>query len=202
MTLHTDHRPVLSAVEALAQGRPVLITGPDAGTVVLAAATASTTAVVWAVRHTCGLLRAAVEPVRADALRLPLMGGTDRERRGNLQTVAVDGAGTGTGISAAARATTLRMLADPGTAPEDLVVPGHVLVELVGTEPCPSTAGAVAQAAVRLCDRAGLAPVAALAEVVDDAGEPMGPAGLRALADRHSVPLISVSDLRTEGFCS
>jgi 3,4-dihydroxy 2-butanone 4-phosphate synthase / GTP cyclohydrolase II len=197
--LRADRAASSPVVEALFDGRPIRVLGPDTGCVLLAAATATTEGVAWAVRHSTGLLRAVVEPERADALRLPLMSGTDRARRGNLQTVAVDGVGTGTGISAAARATTLRMLADPATTPEDLVAPGHILVELAGTEIRPSAAGAVAEAAVRLCARAGLPPVAVLADVLDAAGEPLGPAGLRALADATSVPLLTVPVSVPEG---
>jgi 3,4-dihydroxy 2-butanone 4-phosphate synthase / GTP cyclohydrolase II len=190
--LNADRAASSPVVEALFDGRPILVVGPDTGCVLLAAATATTEGVAWAVRHSTGLLRAVVEPERADALRLPLMSGVDRTRRGNLQTVAVDGVGTGTGISAWSRATTLRMLADPATTPDDLVAPGHILVELAGTELLPTVAGAVADAAVRLCSRAGLAPVAVLADVLDADGEPLGPAGLRALADAESVPLLTV----------
>ncbi|MFR9807217.1 3,4-dihydroxy-2-butanone-4-phosphate synthase [Pseudonocardia sp. RS010] len=190
--LRTDRAASSSVVEALLDGQPIVVVGPETGCVLLAAATATTAGVVWAIRHSTGLLRAVVEPERADALRLPPMSGTDRTRRGNLQAVAVDGVGTGTGISATARATTLRILADPATTPDDLVAPGHVLVELVGTEPRPTAAGAVAEAAVRLCARAGLPPVAVLADVLDAAGEPLRPPGLRALADAASVPLLTV----------
>ena len=156
----------------------MLVVGPNAGWVFLAAATAAPAGIAWAVRRSTGLLRAAVSPERADALRLPLMYGTDRCRRGNLQTVTVDAVGTGTGISAVLRARPLNVLADPdpGTAPGDLLAPGHALVELVGTEPRKTVAGVAAEAAVRLCARAGLPPVAVLADVLDDAGAPIGPA--------------------------
>ena len=179
-------------VEALYGGRPVLLVGPDSGLVLLAAATATTEGVAWAVRHSTGLLRAVVEPARAEALRLPSMGGVDRRHRGPLQAVAVDAVGTGTGISAASRARTLRVLAAPATTPDDLLAPGHVLVELAGTEARPTAAGAVADAAVRLCARAGLPAVAALADVLDAAGEPLDPARMRELADAESLPLLSV----------
>ena len=179
-------------VEALFDGRPVLLVGPDTGLVLLAAATATTAGVAWAVRHSTGLLRAVVEPARARELRLPSMGGVDLGRRGPQQTVAVDAVGTGTGISAASRAQTLRVLADPTTRPEDLAAPGHVLVELAGSEVRPTAAGAVAEAAVRLCARVGLPAVAVLADVLDEAGEPLDPARMRELADAESLPLLTV----------
>lgn len=137
--LRADRAASSPVMEALFDGQPILVVGPETGCLLLAAATATTAGVAWAVRHSTGLLRAVVEPERADALCLPPMSGTDRTRRGNLQAVAVDGA-------------------DPATTPDDLVASGHVLVELVGTEPWPTAAGAVAEAAVRLCARAGMPP--------------------------------------------
>jgi 3,4-dihydroxy 2-butanone 4-phosphate synthase/GTP cyclohydrolase II len=179
-------------VAALREGRPVLVVGPGTGLVLLAGATATAAGVAWTVRHSTGLLRAVVEPERADALRLAPMSGTDRIRRGPQQTVAVDAVGTGTGISATDRAHTLRVLADPATTPADLLAPGHVLVELAGTDPRPTVAGAVADAALRLCAKAGLPAVAALADVLDEAGGPVGPARMRELAEEHALPLVTV----------
>jgi 3,4-dihydroxy 2-butanone 4-phosphate synthase/GTP cyclohydrolase II len=48
---------------------------------------------------------------------------------------------------------------------------------------------------VDLCRLAGLPPVGVLAEVVTDAGPVMRLPGLRALADAHGLPLISIADL-------
>ena len=45
---------------------------------------------------------------------------------GTAFTVSVDSAEATTGISAAERALTIKQLADPATAPEDLRRPGHI----------------------------------------------------------------------------
>jgi 3,4-dihydroxy 2-butanone 4-phosphate synthase/GTP cyclohydrolase II len=110
-------------------------------------------------------------------------------------TVSVDARrGVSTGISAADRAVTLRLLAAPGTEVDDLVRPGHVF-------PLRARAGGVlarrghTEAAVDLCRLAGLSPVGVLAEVVTDAGPVMRLPGLRVLADDHDLPLISIADL-------
>ena len=74
-----------------------------------------------------------------------------------------------TGISAAERARTIRLLADPATKAEDLTRPGHVF-------PLRATEGGVlrrpghTEAAVDLARLAGLRPAAALCEVVNDDG--------------------------------
>jgi 3,4-dihydroxy-2-butanone 4-phosphate synthase len=51
------------------------------------------------------------------------------------------------------------------------------------------------EAAVDLCRLAGLAPVGVIAEVVHDDGEMMRLPALRAFADEHGCPLISIEDL-------
>ncbi|OLT05670.1 hypothetical protein BJF90_01225 [Pseudonocardia sp. CNS-004] len=85
-------------------------------------------------------------------------------------------------------------MADPGTRPGDLVRPGHVL-------PLRARDGGVlerprpAEAAVELCTRAGLAPAAALATAVDEAGEVAGPVTLAALAERAALPVVRVSQV-------
>jgi 3,4-dihydroxy-2-butanone 4-phosphate synthase len=181
---------------ALRAGRPVLLAGPDTGRVVLAGATATTSALAWTVRHSSGLVRVVITVARADALRLPAMAGVDRGRPGPTETVTVDAArGVTTGISAADRARTARVLADPGCRPGDLVAPGHVLVELVGTGGAATPPGCAAGAAVRWCAAAALPAVAVLAEVVDDTGDAAGPAHLAALAARFGAPLVDLDDL-------
>ena len=53
---------------------------------------------------------------------------TNQDRRGTAYTVTVDAReGVSTGISAADRAHTIRLLADAGTDPTDLARPGHVV---------------------------------------------------------------------------
>src|SRR5688500_20301540 len=81
----------------------------------------------WTVRHTSGVICAAMPDDLADRLGLPLMVTRNEESLRTAYTVSVDArAGVTTGISAADRAVTLRLLAGPGTTVDDLVRPGHV----------------------------------------------------------------------------
>jgi len=190
---------VPAALAALRRGLPVIVVDDadreNEGDVILAAEHASEEWVGWTVRYTSGVLCAAVPDTRAERLGLPLMVERNEESLRTAYTVSVDArAGVSTGISAADRAVTLRLLADPRTQVDDLVRPGHVF-------PLRARAGGVlerrghTEAAVDLCRLAGLAPVGVLAEVVTDAGPVMRLPGLRALADAHGLPLISIADL-------
>jgi 3,4-dihydroxy 2-butanone 4-phosphate synthase/GTP cyclohydrolase II len=99
-----------------------------------------------------------------------------------------------TGISAAERAHTIRLLADPNTKASDLSRPGHVV-------PLRAKSGGVlrrpghTEAAVDLATLAGLRPVAAICELVNDDGTMMRLPDLQRFAAEHGLALISIADL-------
>ncbi|MFN8077463.1 MAG: 3,4-dihydroxy-2-butanone-4-phosphate synthase [Kineosporiaceae bacterium] len=190
---------VEAAVAALRAGLPVLVVDDadreNEGDVILAAQLASPRWIAWTVRHTSGVLCAPMPDDLADRLDLPPMVARNEDPRQTAYTVSVDARqGVGTGISAADRTTTVRLLASAQAAPSDFVRPGHVF-------PLRARPGGVlerrghTEASVDLCRLAGLAPVGVIAEVVDDDGTLTRLPGLRALADAHGLPLISVADL-------
>jgi 3,4-dihydroxy 2-butanone 4-phosphate synthase/GTP cyclohydrolase II len=190
---------VPAALEAFRRGWPVIVVDDadreNEGDIILAAASATPEWIGWTVRHTSGVLCAPMPEPLADRLGLPMMVERNEESLRTAYTVSVDARrGVHTGISAGDRTVTLRLLADPATRADDLVRPGHVF-------PLRARAGGVlerrghTEAAVDLCRLAGLPPVGVLAEVVEDAGPVMRLPGLRALADAHGLPLISVADL-------
>jgi 3,4-dihydroxy 2-butanone 4-phosphate synthase/GTP cyclohydrolase II len=198
--LETRLDGVDDALDALRRGLPVIVVDDadreNEGDVVMAAVHATPAWVGWTVRHTSGVLCAPMPAERADALALPPMVERNEDARRTAYTVSVDAAaGVTTGISAADRAATLAVLADPGATAADLIRPGHVF-------PLRAMPGGVleraghTEAAVDLCRLAGLPPVAVIAEVVEDEGETMRLPGLRELADRHHLPLISIADLQ------
>lgn len=188
-----------AALRALREGRPVLV-ADDADRenevdVVLAAATATERWVAWTVRHSSGYLCAPLPAHRAEALELPLMVEDSQDPRRTAYTVSVDARhGISTGISAADRAATARVLADPATTAADLVRPGHLL-------PLRAVPGGVlerpghTEAAVDLCVLAGLAPVAVIAELVQDHGPMMRTTEAQELARREGLVLLTIHDL-------
>ncbi|HEY8719349.1 GTP cyclohydrolase II [Pengzhenrongella sp.] len=187
------------ALDELRAGRPVVVAdSPDReneADVVLAAASATPEWVAWTIRHSSGYLCAPMPSERADALELPLMVPHSQDPRRTAYTVTVDAArGVTTGISATDRAKTLRVLADPGSGPVDLIRPGHVL-------PLRAVPGGVlhraghTEAAVDLCRLAGLSPVGAIAELVNDDGSMMRLHQAAALSEQDGIVLITIGDL-------
>ncbi|MFH0180621.1 3,4-dihydroxy-2-butanone-4-phosphate synthase [Streptomyces cacaoi] len=109
-------------------------------------------------------------------------------------TVSVDAAGTGSGISAADRASTVRALADSHTLPDQLMRPGHVF-------PLRARPGGIAErrghteATVVLLRLAGLTPVGVISEVCQDDGSVARFEQLRVFADTHSLALVSIEQI-------
>jgi 3,4-dihydroxy 2-butanone 4-phosphate synthase / GTP cyclohydrolase II len=187
------------AIEALRDGRPVIVADDEAreneGDVILAAEFASQEWVAWMVRQSSGFVCAPMTNEIADRLNLPPMVKINEDPRGTAYTVSVDASDRlSTGISAADRAHTLRVLANPGSLPANLFRPGHIL-------PLRAADGGVrerdghTEAAVDLLRLAGLTPVAAIAEIVDDDGEMMRLPELIKLGERENVPVITIESL-------
>jgi 3,4-dihydroxy 2-butanone 4-phosphate synthase/GTP cyclohydrolase II len=187
------------ALDALRAGRPVIVVDDEGreneGDVVLSAQLATQETIAWTVRNSSGFLCAPMTNEIADRMELPLMVVSNEDVRGTAYTVTVDSArGVTTGISAADRAHTLRVLADPASQATDVRRPGHIL-------PLRALDGGVRQrpghteASVDLMRLAGLVPVAAISEIVAEDGEMMRLPGLLAFGEREGVPVITIAAL-------
>lgn len=187
------------ALTALRDGRPVLVLDDtdreNEGDVILAAQTLTAPWLAWTIRHSSGYICAPMPEAWADRLGLPLMVPDNQDRLRTAYTITVDAAaGVTTGISAADRAYTLGLLADPGTQAADLVRPGHVV-------PLRARAGGVftrrghTEAAVDLCRLAGLAPVGAIAELVADDGTMLRTPEVLQLGATENLPVITIDEL-------
>jgi 3,4-dihydroxy 2-butanone 4-phosphate synthase/GTP cyclohydrolase II len=191
---------VEEAVQAIADGRMVVVVDDDdpenEGDLVMAAAHATPEAMAFFVRHTSGLICAAITNARADELELPLMVESGTGARSTAFTVTVDSRiGTTTGISARDRSLTALALAEGRTRPADLARPGHLHVLRARDGGVLNRAGH-AEAAVDLAAMAGLVPAGVLCEIVT--GDGLGMARrdeLEAFAAEHGLLLVSITDL-------
>jgi 3,4-dihydroxy 2-butanone 4-phosphate synthase / GTP cyclohydrolase II len=195
----TEFGTIEQAVADIAAGRAVVVVdGPDReneGDLIFAAEMATPELIAFMVRHTSGFICAPLVVEDADRLDLPPMYHVNQDRRGTAYTVTVDAReGVSTGISAADRAHTIRLLADPDTVPTDLARPGHVV-------PLRAKPGGVlrrpghTEAAVDLAQLAGLRPAGVLCELVNDDGTMMRLPELTLFAKEHGLTLISIADL-------
>ncbi|MCL2787737.1 MAG: GTP cyclohydrolase II [Micrococcales bacterium] len=197
-SVRTD--PIERAISELALGRPVLVADDadreNEADAVIAAELATVEWVAWIIRHSSGYLCAPMPGERADALNLPLMVPDSQDPRRTAYTVTVDAAtGVSTGISAADRTRTLQVLAAPSSGPGDFIRPGHVLPLRAAPGGVLHRAGHT-EAAVDLCCLAGLAPVAGIAEMVNDDGTMMRLPDASAIAQEEGLALVTIADLR------
>lgn len=190
---------IQSAIEALANGQAVVVVDDEdrenEGDIIFAAQHATTELMAFTIRYTSGVICVPMTAARADALALGPMVGINQDAKGTAFTVSTDAAhGITTGISAADRALTTRLLADPQTRSSQLSRPGHIF-------PLRAASGGVlerrghTEAAVDLCRAAGLEPVGVIGEITKDTGEMMRLDDLRVFAAEHQLPLISIDDL-------
>ncbi|MBO3733164.1 bifunctional 3,4-dihydroxy-2-butanone-4-phosphate synthase/GTP cyclohydrolase II [Glycomyces niveus] len=187
------------AIAAIAAGKPVIVADDtdreNEGDIVFAAEDATTELLAFTVRYTGGYICVAMPSDTADRLDLPPAHHTNQDYKGTAFAVSVDARkGVTTGISAADRTQTIRVLGDPETLATDLNRPGHVV-------PLRAKDGGVlvrrghTEASVDLARLAGKQPVAAISEMVNDDGSMMRLPELRAFADQHDLVLITVADL-------
>jgi 3,4-dihydroxy 2-butanone 4-phosphate synthase/GTP cyclohydrolase II len=110
-------------------------------------------------------------------------------------TVSVDAReGITTGVSAADRARTIRLIADPEAGPEDLVRPGHIFPLAARNGGTLVRAGHT-EAAVDFCRLAGLRPAAVCCEVMKDDGTMARLPELVELAREHDLAVCTIADL-------
>ena len=192
---------VQRAVSDLSAGRPVVLTGAnpaDDAHILLAAEKSTVESTAFLVRFGSGLVCAALPAIECDRLQLTRMVGEDRDHSGIEYTVSVDAVGPGTGISAADRARTLRMLSDGSSVADAFTRPGHVLP--VRTDPAGVLARrAAAEAAVDLVSVAGLRQAGTVTALVseDDPTRISSTEEAQRFAAAHGLGVVSIADVVT-----
>ncbi|MFD7493161.1 bifunctional 3,4-dihydroxy-2-butanone-4-phosphate synthase/GTP cyclohydrolase II [Streptomyces sp. NPDC059832] len=208
--LHREHEdaaedlrldPVEQAIRDIAAGRPVVVVDDEdrenEGDLVIAAEKATPEIVAFMMSECRGLICAPMENDELERLELPQMVDHNTESMRTAFTVSVDASaahGVTTGISAADRATTLRLLAGGEAGPGDFVRPGHIF-------PLRARSGGVlvrnghTEAAVDLARLAGLRPAGAIVEIAGEDGVMLRLPQLVPFARKHGLTIISIEDL-------
>jgi 3,4-dihydroxy 2-butanone 4-phosphate synthase/GTP cyclohydrolase II len=188
-----------AVVADLRRGKLVIVVDDadreNEGDLILAAEKATPKTLGFMVRHTSGVICVPMPGADLDRLELPLMTQQNMERMRTAYTISVDAArGVTTGISAADRACTIRLLANPETQPAELVRPGHVFPLRYREGGVLCRAGHT-EASIDLVRLAELRPAAVLAEIVNDDGTMTRLPGLFRFAKKHGLKICSVADL-------
>ena len=166
------------------------------GDLMLLAEKATTEKVAFMVRHTTGILCVAMTQERARTLHLPLMVEENQDSKKTAFTVSVDyKPGITTGVSAQERANTVRALAAASAVASDFIRPGHVF-PLIADNGGLAKRGGHTEAGVALSQIVGASPLCLLSEIVNDDGSMARGQSLAAFAEEHSIPVISVGELK------
>lgn len=187
------------AIEAIRRGDMIIVVDDESreneGDLIIAARHATPGAINFMAQYGRGLICVPMAADWLDRLHLPPMVEVSEDSMKTAFTVSVDARhNTTTGISAHDRAETVRVLADPNSAPSDLVRPGHMF-------PLRAKPGGVlrrpghTEAAVDLATLAGFEPVAVICEIMKPDGTMARIDDLAAFSREHHLALISIQDL-------
>jgi 3,4-dihydroxy 2-butanone 4-phosphate synthase/GTP cyclohydrolase II len=167
------------------------------GDLVCAAELVTPEIVNFMVTHGRGLVCMPMPAERLAELEIALMvqEPANSARRGTAFCVSIEArTQVTTGISAADRARTIRLAADPTTRPADLARPGHVFPLMARPGGVLKRAGHT-EASVDLCRMAGLAPYAVVCEIMNPDGTMARLPDLRAFARRHGLRMVTIAQI-------
>jgi len=187
------------AIEEIKAGKFVIVVDDEdrenEGDLIMAAEKVTAEVINFMALHARGLICLPVISQRLDELGIPMMVKENTSKFSTAFTVSVEAKHrVSTGISAADRAETVRVIVDPATKPEDLVQPGHMF-------PLQARDGGVlvraghTEAVVDLARLAGFYPAGVLCEIMNEDGSMARLPQLELMAENFGLKIVSVADL-------
>jgi 3,4-dihydroxy 2-butanone 4-phosphate synthase/GTP cyclohydrolase II len=167
------------------------------GDLICAAEQITSKMVNFMLREARGLICVALTRERADEMDLPPQADQNTEGQQTAFTVTVDATprfGVTTGVSAADRAATIKVTADPSTTARDLRRPGHI-------SPLRARDGGVlrrvghTEAAVDLARLSGHWPAGVICEIMNEDGSMAKRPELERFATRHGLTFVTIAQL-------
>ena len=188
-----------TVVADLQKGKMVIVVDDadreNEGDLIMAAQFTTPETVNFMAKYGRGLICVPTTSERLQQLGIERMVRQNRETFKTDFQISVDAArGITTGISAADRAETIRIMADPTAVPDDLVQPGHVF-------PLRARPGGVLQraghteAAVDLVRLSAGRPIGVICEIMSDDGSMARLPELLKFAKRHRLKICTIADL-------
>jgi 3,4-dihydroxy 2-butanone 4-phosphate synthase/GTP cyclohydrolase II len=187
------------AIRDIQEGKFVIVVDDEdrenEGDFIIAAEKITPEKVNFMLQHGRGVLCVPLPETRCAALDLMHQVSNNTSMLGTPFTVTVDKLeGCSTGVSAEDRAATIRALADPNSKPETFGRPGHINPLYAQERGVLKRAGHT-EAAVDLARLAGLQPVAALIEIMNEDGTMARMPDLEKVAEKYGLSLVSIKDL-------
>ena len=192
---------VQAAIDDIRAGRMVILVDDEdrenEGDLCMAADRVTPEAINFMARYARGLICLTLTEDQVERLELPMMTAPGRSgpRLGTAFTVSIEAReGVTTGISAADRAHTIKVAANPAVRPDDIVVPGHVF-------PLQARRGGVlvragqTEGSVDLAELAGFTPAGVVCEIAREDGSMARMPDLEVFAKEHGLRLVTIADL-------
>ncbi len=198
MTTHAE-TSVNRAIDKFRAGGIVIIVDDEEreneGDFAMAAEMVTPEAVNFMALHGRGLICVPMEKGDLDRLDLPPMVGKNTAPLGTAFTVSVDAlTGVTTGISAADRARTIKLLADDHSHSSEFTRPGHVF-PLTYHEGGVLVRSGQTEASVDLALLAGQRPAAVICEIMNEDGTMARMPQLEKISRKYDLPIVTVAEL-------
>ena len=192
----SDFKDALADFKA---GKFVIVTDSkdreDEGDLIAQASGVTTEQIAFMVRHTSGVICAALTSDIAKDLKLPMMVANNEDNHTTAFTISVDLIkDRTTGISAKERANTLRALASSNAKSDQFLRPGHIFPLKSRTEGVLRRTGHT-EASMDFARLAGFKPSGVLIEILNEDGSMARLPDLRVIADKFDLKLVTIKDL-------
>jgi 3,4-dihydroxy 2-butanone 4-phosphate synthase / GTP cyclohydrolase II len=192
---------IAGAIADVRAGKMVILVDDEdrenEGDLTMAAQFVTPDAINFMATHGRGLICVALNEEQVERMKLPMMEAPGRlgPALGTAFTVSIEARhGVTTGISAADRAHTIRVAANPASRPDDIVTPGHVF-------PLRARRGGVlvrtgqTEGSVDLARLADLTPAGVICEIMNEDGTMARMPDLERFAAKHGLRILTIADL-------
>ncbi len=195
MTVNT----IEEAIEDILAGKMVILVDDEdrenEGDLCMAASLVTPEAINFMATHGRGLICLTLNPEQIERLQLPMMVQVNQSPFSTAFTISIEArTGVTTGISAADRARTIQVAANPEVQPGEVVSPGHIF-------PLRARKGGVlvrtgqTEGSVDLARLAGLPPSGVICEIMKDDGTMARMPDLKKFAKVHGLKVVTIADL-------
>ncbi|NOR57632.1 MAG: bifunctional 3,4-dihydroxy-2-butanone 4-phosphate synthase/GTP cyclohydrolase II [Sulfurimonas sp.] len=189
---------VKEAIEEIKKGKMVIMMDDEdrenEGDLVYASTFSTPEHVNFMATHAKGLICVAISNDIASRLELNPMVSSNTSMHETAFTVSVDATEAVTGISAAERDLTIKILANPLSHSNELVKPGHIF-PLIAKEGGTLIRTGHTEGSVDLCRLAGLAESSVICEIMKDDGTMARRDDLEVFAKKHDQKIVYISDI-------
>ena len=194
----TPIQRVQEAIEEIKKGRMVVMVDDEdrenEGDLVYASVFSTPEHINFMATHARGLICVAISNTIAGRLELNPMVSSNTSMHETAFTVSVDARDAITGISAAERDMTVKILANPVSSANELVRPGHIF-PLIAKDGGTLVRVGHTEGSVDLCRLAGLSESSVICEIIKEDGTMARRDDLDVFCQDHDMKIVYISDL-------